>query len=125
VYKKKLLNLLENFFLLNLVITSSAGLYTSYTNNNIKTVSVVSVGTTLTIASCIFISHCLMKLLQYKRMDAINLSQYIYTLRGLKFFSQKPQEKLNGPGVREHNDSSAIQHVTYSVVQLNEPLIGE
>ncbi len=121
VYKKKLLNLLENFFLLNLVITSSAGLYTSYTNNNIKTVSVVSVSITLTIASCIFISHCLMKLLQYKRMDATNLSQY--TLRGLKFFPQNPQEKPNG--VREHNDSSAIQHVTYSVVQLNEPLIGE
>ena len=53
-------------------------------------------------------------------MDATNLSQY--TLKHLKFFPQKAQEK---PGEQNESDTFANQYVTYSVVQLNEPLIGE
>ena len=113
VYKIWLLNLLEYSSLLNLVILSVAILYTTSTNQTNHTIlSQVSVGITLCSTGLVIAYHTLVVVLKVVKINP----------KIKAFWKRKKKQPETANEIQQCNLVVNPQ-VTYSVIELTEPLL--
>ena len=116
VYKLWPLNILEYTFLLNLAIASTGTLYIHSTGHQTFVVSQISVLITLVVTILILVYHCSLKI--KKKIQNTKLEMRVtavwqsITLNRNQF-------------VNKNQDAQLHPQITYSVVELDEPLINQ
>jgi hypothetical protein len=122
IYKKWWLNLVETAFILNLLILSIATFYQINAIASIKPITYTSIGITLALFTTIVLYHIVIKVLstnQGKKLNIRNLHHHLLKLR-------KGNHSIQSGIGMDHigsNGSETKDKVTYSVIQLEEPLI--
>ena len=124
VYKKWWLNLVETAFVLNLLILSIATFYQINAIISIKPITYVSIGITMALFTAIVLYHIVIKVLGTNQGQKllVNARKLQYHLLKLRRSNHGIQSGLGTDHTGSHG-SETKDKVTYSVVQLEEPLL--
>ena len=109
--------MVETAFILNLLILSITTFYQINAATSIKPITYASVGTTLALSTAIVLYHIVTKVLGTNRGQKLNVGKVLLKLRKSKQIIQ------SGLGTELTGSSEPKDKVTYSVIQLEEPLI--
>ena len=118
IYKQWWLNLIETAFILNLLILSAVSLYQINTGVPVKPITYTSTIIALVMFLGIILYHILLKVISGKLQQKMSrrMTDYLYLIRNGKISGK------DGPDVGKIIPESKDM-VTYSVVELREPLI--